>query len=202
MLMRGAEEEAWWLGRVSECVCVYAHACVCLTGAQYRQLIPTFNTAAALLGQCAIVSFIIITACFSSCALSPHPSHVFLQSRRIPFTCRFESWERSNSGYIFGKQDGCLYCGRLQRELKPPENSTPGDCLLCLQADVAQYCCYSEFSDTKPDQVSDKRCNVQLFNSNASLRSVKFVQVCGRKFQLQWAFLMLWRTGNLGKSDF
>lgn len=32
----------------------------------------------------------------------------------------------------------------------------------CLQADVAQYWCDSEFSGTKPDQVSDKQCNVQL----------------------------------------
>lgn len=116
----------------SQCVCVCVCTCMRVSdrGAPYRQLIPTGNTAAALLGQCAIVSFIIITACFSSCALSPHPAHVFLQSRCIPLTCRFEAGNdlipvtSSKS-----KMDG-LYCGRLQCELRPPENSTPGDGLL------------------------------------------------------------------------
>lgn len=28
VLMREAEEEAWWLGRVSECVCMHMRACV------------------------------------------------------------------------------------------------------------------------------------------------------------------------------
>jgi len=54
------------------CVCV----CVCVRQGRtvIRQLIP----AAALLGQCAIISFIIITACSSSSALPPHASYAFL----------------------------------------------------------------------------------------------------------------------------
>lgn len=127
-----------WAESVSVCVCV----CTCMRvsdrGAQYRQLIPTGNTAAALLGQCAIVSFIIITACFSSCALSPHPSHVFLQSRCIPFTCRFEAGNDQIPVTSSKKQDGCLYCGCLQCGLKPPENSTPGDCSLWTEQSVCK----------------------------------------------------------------
>lgn len=107
VLMREAEEEALWLGRVSECVCV----CTCMRvsdrGAQYRQFIPTGNTAAALLGQCAIVSFIIITACLSSCALSPHPSHIFLHLRWNPFTCRLPA-AGNNVAFSLTKFQLCL----------------------------------------------------------------------------------------------
>lgn len=70
--------KSWWKRQTmvgagqSQCVCV----CVCV--GMYRQLIPTGNAAAVLLGQCAIVSFFIITACSSSCALPLHPSHAFM----------------------------------------------------------------------------------------------------------------------------
>lgn len=43
------------------------------------QLTPTGNEAAALLGQCAIISFIIITTCSSSSALPLHPSHIMVR---------------------------------------------------------------------------------------------------------------------------
>lgn len=62
---------------VCACVCVYV--CVSQGHTVVRQLIPTGNSTAVLLGQCAIISFIIITACSSSCALPLHPAHGFLQ---------------------------------------------------------------------------------------------------------------------------
>lgn len=56
------------------CVCI-RQGCTVVVG----QLTPTGNEAAALLGQCAIISFIIITTCSSSSALPLHPSHIMVR---------------------------------------------------------------------------------------------------------------------------
>lgn len=61
-------------GKMAVCVCIrQGHTVV------VGQLTPTGNEAAALLGQCAIISFIIITTCSSSSALPLHPSHIMVR---------------------------------------------------------------------------------------------------------------------------
>lgn len=70
-------------------VCVLVPVYVSDRGVQYRQLIPSGNAAAALLGQCAIVSFIIITAYSSSCTPPTLPC-------RCPVPPEHTHWLRLN----------------------------------------------------------------------------------------------------------
>lgn len=68
--------KAWWVRQRETwlCVCIRQGRTVVV-----GQLTPTGNEAAALLGQCAIISFIIITACSSSSTLPLHPSHIMVE---------------------------------------------------------------------------------------------------------------------------
>lgn len=138
-----------WAESVSVCVCT----CVRVSdrGAQYRQLIPTGNTAAALLGQCAIVSFIIITACFPHVPslLIPPTFSCSCGAFHLPADSKLGMMSHSikpNSSFVFEKQDRCLCCGRLQCKLKPPENSTPGDCLPWREQRVCKQILHNTFA--------------------------------------------------------